>query len=106
MGNGSLLVLATLLLVGLASSAVAEEAHPPDPSTRANETALAAQRALVAAGQEILMAEGTISKVDPRTGQVEVRTSHGLSTLSLAPDAVKALKVGQPAVVELVPRQE
>ncbi len=101
------LLLWTMLLLGeVSSSALAAEVRSPDPSARVNETALAAQQALRAAGQEILMVKGAISKVDQHTGQVEVQTPQGASILSFTPDAVKALQVGQPAVVELVPRQE
>ena len=100
-------LLWTMLLIGgLAPSALCAEARSPDPSARAQETALAAQQALRAAGQEILMVKGAISKVDRHTGRVEVQTPQGPSILSFTPDAVKALQVGQPAVVELVPRQE
>jgi len=104
--NGTLLLCTAFLIGGLVPSALAAEARAPDPTARANQTALAAQQALQAAEQEIFIVKGTISKVDSHTGQVEVQTPHGLSTLSFAPDAVKVLKVGQPAVVELVPRQE
>jgi hypothetical protein len=104
--NGILRVWIILVLGGFAASALSAEVRSPDPSTRANATALAAQQAPRAAAQEILMVEGTISRVDPHTGQVEVQTSEGVSALSFAPHAVKALQVGQPVVVELVPRHE
>lgn len=106
MSNGKLLLWVMLVIIGLALSALSAEVHSPDPSARANETALAAQQALQAAEQEILMVKGSISKVDTHTGRVEVQTAEGISTLSFAPETVKALQMGQPVVVELVPRQE
>ena len=106
MSNRNLLLWAMLWIGGLSPSAFSAEVRPFDPSARANNTALAAQQALRAADQEILMVDGAISKIDAQTGQVEVQTPQGVSILRLAPEAVKALKVGQPAVVELVPRQK
>lgn len=106
MNTRLLLAWGSLLLGGLVSPVFSAETSTPDPSARANETALAAQQALQAATQKTLMVTGTISKVDLHTGQVEVQTPQGRSTLSLEPETVKGLKVGQAAVVELVPRQE
>lgn len=104
--NVKLLAWALLFTGGLATAALSAEGSQPDPAARATETALAAQQALQAAEQEIYTVKRSICKIDPHTGQVEVQTPQGLSTLSLTPDAAKRLQVGQPAVVELVPRQD
>jgi hypothetical protein len=106
MSNRTLLLWTVLWIAGLAAAVFAAEVDLPDPAARANQTALAAQQALQAATQGIFSVQGTISKIDHNTGQVEVKSSQGISTLSLAPEAVKELKVGQTVIVELVPRHE
>ncbi len=101
------LLLEVIFLIGVfVTSALGAEVRSPDASMRANDTALTAQQALQAAEQQTLIVQGLINKIDLHTGQVEVQTPQGVSTLSLSPNGVKALKVGQPVVVELVPRQE
>ena len=45
--------------------------------------------------------QGTINKVDPSTGMVELKTDNGTMELNFTPDSVKNFKEGQQVVLEL-----
>jgi len=90
------LVSALLLTGGVAIAALAaEESH--HPGTLGSASAPTRHTAAVNAATE----RGTISKIDPRTGKIEVKTARGTAEVYSEPDFAKHFKEGEPVTLEL-----
>ena len=96
MKTGSSLFTAILLTSGIASAALAAQ-ESPQPGVSGNVSAPAMQGGAANEATE----RGTIGKIDPSSGKMEVRTARGTAEVYSPPEAVKHFKEGEAVTLEL-----
>src|SRR5712692_911274 len=96
MKTGGILLCAFLLSGGVASGALAAE-ESPHPGPLGSALAPALQTGMGTEATE----RGTIGKIDPHTGKIEVKTARGTAEIYREPDFAKHFKAGEEVTLEL-----
>ena len=92
----SSLLSAILLTGGIAGAALAAQ-ESPHPGVLGSASAPAMQAGTANEATE----RGTISKIDPSTGKMEVKTARGTAEVYSTPEAAKHFKAGEAVTLEL-----
>lgn len=92
--------ICAILSVAIFTGVLATAALAVEPRPKGTSASMAEQQTETGEKGELIM-NGTVSKLDIKTGQVSVKTGQGTAKLYFAPGELKNLKVGDKVVVDL-----